>query len=292
MAGPNTTGVANPTDYNLGRGILYAAPVNSTTGLPGAYRDLGNSPAFTISSDVETLEHLSSRSGLKVVDKEVTLSRKINCAFTLEEFNHENLSYFFSGGKVAHTNVTKAGFTSWAMIPAADVTLGRWYDIPNASGERAYAVASGSSGDGTIALASSNGTPVPLVENTDYTLDNEMGRIFLMVPATSTVVATIIAAETENITAVLTADDDVSNVHEVQALTASSVEVALKFISNNPADDGRKTEWQFHQLQLKAEGDLSLVGDDWSQMQFTGAAEANTLADSASSTITIRTVEE
>ena len=46
MAGPNTTGLANPNDLNLGRGIIYAAAIDSTTGLPGAYRDLGNAPAF------------------------------------------------------------------------------------------------------------------------------------------------------------------------------------------------------------------------------------------------------
>jgi hypothetical protein len=276
--GPNTTGLPNTADYNLGRGILYFQPTGTS-----AWRDLGNCTAYTISTTSETLQHFSSRSGLKTLDKEVTLSRTTTSSFTLDELNDENLSLFFSGGKASHTNVAVAGFTIFSMIPADDLELGRWYDIVNASGERAYDV------DTTdLALATSNVSPVSLVAGTDYTLDSEMGRVFIL--STSTKVATAISGD-EAITAVLTAEATASDVHEVQVLTASAVQGKLKFIANNPANDGAKREYTSHSVNLKADGDLALIGEEYTNLGFTCALEADATADSASPTMTIRTVD-
>ena len=43
MPGPNTTGLPQTEDYNLGRGIIYLATINATTGKPdaGGWRDVG-----------------------------------------------------------------------------------------------------------------------------------------------------------------------------------------------------------------------------------------------------------
>ena len=83
MPGPNTLGTPQTDDYNLGRGILYFATLGSD-GRPNEYRDLGNVPEFNLSIEVETLEHQSSRQGLKVVDKEVVISQAVNVAFVVD----------------------------------------------------------------------------------------------------------------------------------------------------------------------------------------------------------------
>jgi len=283
MAGPNTTGLPNTADYNLGRGKLFFAPLTSGN-LPKGYRDLGNAPGFNITLDKEVLEHFTSRAGLKTKDKEVQLSLAVNMSFQLDEFNDENLADLFSGAKASHTNVAVAGFSEYSMVADGDLVLGRWYDIRNSSGERAYDI------DATkLSITTNEDVPVAMVKDTDYTLDAEMGRIFIL--STSTVAATAIGTS-DGLLVTLTADATAKDVYEVQTLTQSAVIGALKFISDNPADDGRKREFQFHKVTLKADGDLSLIGDDWSTMSFTAAAESNTEADTSSPTLTIRTVEE
>lgn len=274
MPGPNVTGKPNTEDYNLGRGIVYFAPlVNS---VPQGYRDLGNAPEFNISIEVETVEHQSSRQGLRVVDKEVVISQKISLTVTIDELNFENLALFFSGSKATHVNPAKSAQAEFEMV--ASVELGRWYDIKNAAGARAYRFTS------TNALDVDNGTDnTDLVLGTDYELDAEMGRIFLLSTAVN-----ISAGEALDITWSL--DGTNVDVNEVQALKNSAVVGALKFISVNPAAGDARTEYQFHQVSLKAEGDFSLIGDEFTTMQLSGVAERNETADADSPTLTIREV--
>lgn len=279
MAGPNTTGLPNTEDYNLGRGIIYFAPLDAN-GKPVAYRDLGNAPEFNVTIETETLEHESSREGLKVVDKEVIIKQGVALSFSLDEVNDENLAMVLSGSQSTHTNAAVAGFAEYVMIPDGKLEKGRWYDIVNSTGERAYDI-------GTLTVKTNEGTPVTLVLNTDYKVDTEMGRIFFL--STSTAVATSIAAG-KGIKVTLAARAGAHGVDEVRALTTASVIGALKFVSANAAADGRKRELQFHKVTLKAEGDLGLISDDWTQMRFTAKAERNEGADSDSPTLTIRTV--
>lgn len=282
MAGPNTTGVPKTEDYNLGRGVLYFAELDSTTQRPIAYRDLGNSPDFKISIDLESLEHQSSRQGLKVVDKQVVISQKCSVTFSLDEVNHENLSAFFSGEKSTHTNVSVAGFAEHLMVADGDLEVGRWYDIVNSSGSRAYDI------DATKLNVDTNETvQVTLVKDTDYTLDATMGRIFIK--STSTKAATAISAG-KGLQVTLTADATAAAVNEVRTLNSTGIIGALKFIGANPADEDKQTEYQFHKVTLKASGEFALIGDDWTQMTFSAAAESNTLASSTSPTLTIRNV--
>jgi hypothetical protein len=282
MAGPNTTGKPQTEDYNLGRGIIYIAALNAS-GKPDAagWRDLGNAPEFNVTAESETLEHRSSRQGLQVVDKEVVISQDMNLSFSLDELSDENLALFFSGAKATHTNVAVAGFTKYEMISAADggVTLGRWYDIVDSSGNRAYDIETGN-------LALNNGDDdTLLVEDTDYEFNGVLGRIFLLSTASN-----ISAGEALDVT--LTADAGAKAVSEVRGLTQTNVTVALKFVAENPANDDKQVEYEFHQVDLKADGDFALISDEFSQMNFTGAAERNTVGYPNSPSLTIRTVAD
>lgn len=281
MPGPNTTGAPKTSDYNLGRGAIYIATIDATTGRPNGYRHLGNATEFNLSLAVETLEHTSSLEGLAVIDKEVVISQKATLSFTLDELSHENYALFVSGAKAVHTNVAVAGFTIRTLIANAILAVNTWYDIVNTAGERAYDVQTAD-----LALATSAGSPVSLVADVDYTLDSEMGRVFIG----STAKITTAIAGPFNITAVLTANGAGNAVNEVKGLTQTNVRVALKFVAINPANNDSKTEFQFHQVGLKADGDLALIGSEFSTMGFTGAAERNTSADSDSPTLTIRNV--
>ena len=273
MPGINDLGTPNTNDYNLGRGVVYFALLD-TDGTPLGYRDLGNAPEFNISVESETLEHQSSREGLKKTDKEVVISQKVNLSLTLDEINFQNLALLFAGETAAHTNVAVAGFSEHAMI--ASLVKGQWYDIVNSSGERAYDI---SADDLTVKIDGG----ATLTKDTDYTVDEKMGRLFFLSGSGNT-------SDTDTIDVTLAANAQAGDVDEVQALTKTAVQGALKFVGKNPAASDHQTEYQFHQVSLKAEGDFSLIGDEFTTMGFTAVAEANENADAASPTLTIRTV--
>lgn len=278
MAGPNLTGEPQTRDYNLGRGIVYFAELDTVTNLPGAWRDLGNAPEFNITVALETLKHFSSRQGLKVTDAEVTLSQDVGFTFKLDEINHENLALTFSGTQAALTNASVAGFAEHTMIDS--VEMGRWYDIVNASNVRAYDVALAN-----LTVELSGTVDTALVEGVDYDLDIEMGRIFIRADG-------IVVVAGDSIDVTLAAAAGANGVDEVLALTQTAVVGALKFIGTNPNDNDRKSEYTFWQVKVKADGDLALIGDDWTQLGYTGTGERNASVPGDSKTLSVRTVRE
>ncbi len=286
MPGLNPLGTANTDDYNVGRGKVYFAPLDAN-GIPQGYRFLGNAPEFSISMETETLEHQSSTGGLKVTDKEVVISQKVNLSVSLDEVNFDNMALFFSGSGTTFDNSTAAAATP---VTGSDNLVvdeqGRWFDLYASNG----AVTTGSSGQriydiGAVTVTGGASGTTPAVEGTDYEIDLKMGRIFVI--DGSTVLDT--ANSPHNISIAQNSSADTS-VDEVRALTQTAVKGALKFISENPASDDHQTEFQFHQVSLKAEGDFGLISDEFTTMGLTGVAERNeTAGGSNSPTLTVRT---
>lgn len=271
----NSTGLPNTGDYSLGRGVVYESGIVTSTEKPDAsgWRDLGNATEFNVSLETEKLEHQSSRQGLKVVDKEVILSQKMTINFTLDELNDENVANFLSGETATHTNPAIAGFT--VTVLSASVVLGRWYDIVNTAGERAYDLETGD-----VLLEKTTG-PVTLVEGTDYTIDLKMGRVFMLTTASN-----ISAGDSLQVT--VTAEATASPVEEVRGMTQGNIIRAVKFVAENPANSNKQREYQFHKVTLSSEGDMSLIGDEYSVMAFSGSVESSVLADADAPFVRIR----
>ena len=277
MAGLNTTGQPNTNDYNLGRGAVYFATNDSATGLPLEYRHLGNAPEFNINLEVETLEHQASLTGLKTTDKEVTVSQTLGLSLSLDEINFQNLAIFMAGSNPPHTNIASVSNLEYFAI-----TIGRWFDIYDPStGERVYDI--GVAGDVTI-NRSSGASSLNLTITTDYLLDLKMGRVFIVTTGT------LVDGDDFQIDYTDSGSQQ-TPIDTVEALTTTSVAGALKFVSQNPTDADHQTEYQFHSVSLKAEGDFSLIGDDFTVMQLTGKAEKNTgtAIGVSQKTLTIRT---
>jgi len=277
MSGSNTTGLPQTKDYSLGRGKLYIAKLNTATGKPDAsgWRDVGNVPAFNTTVNVEELLHQSSQSGLKVTDKRVVTSQTVDFSFSMDETSSQNMALYFSGDTALVTNPAVAGFTAVSL--STSVKLGRWYDIVNASGVRAVDI------DPTKVTAKEVAGNTTLVLGTDYKLDTKMGRIFLFSTATN-------IADGEELSVALTADAGASaQLDQVKALTKSAEQLVLKFISENPANNDQQVELEFHSVTLSADGDLSLIGDDWTTMQIKGTAQQETLGTGSARTLTITT---
>lgn len=260
--GLNDTGTPNVNNYNLGRGIGYIALLDANDLPTEKQRDLGNIPSFTTTVTTESLQHQSSRTGFKTTDVDIITSREQSLSFELEEQDYQNLALFLLGTATENvTNAAVAGFAEYTM--ATDVVLGRWYNIQNSSGVRAYGI------DKTKLTVEKSGAPdVALVENTDYTVDEEGGRIFLLHNATN-----IAAGDEMDVT--LAADGTASAVDQVSSLTGSAAYYQITFMRENPVNSSKREEWVFRKVQLGPNGDLGLVSDEIGKMGFSGRLSAS-----------------
>lgn len=285
MAGLNTTGLPRTEDYNLGRGRVYFSSLTAG-GLPddSGYRFLGNCPEFNITIETETLEHQSSQSGLKVTDKRFVISQEVQVAFTLDELNFQNMSLFLSGTTETFDNPHD---TTWvgheSSLVTSSAVLGRHYDLKDDNGVRVYNL------DATGCVYSFEedpaGTPTVLVAGTDYTIDEKMGVVFLLSTATNVAAGEVVGF------AITTGATTPQDLDQVNALQVGSIVGALKFISENPGDADKESEYQFHKVTINSTGDLELVGDEVLTAQFEGVAEANSGVPDTSKTLTVRTYD-
>lgn len=262
-----STGLSNPLDYLLGRGRLYFASVDAN-GFPKEWRDLGNCPDFTVTVESENLEHQSSRQGLKTTDRDVIISQSMSLAFSLEELNLDNLALFLAG-----TTTTRAQANT-PIVGTNNVVVsgkGRWYDLYDVAAPASYPPPNTANRVYKIAnvTVSAGGGGAAFVEGTDYTVDHNMGRIFI--PVGSSIGATD-SLDVDFTPASMT-------IEEVQTLKTTKLTGALKFISVNPNNGDAEREYQFHAVTLRADGDLALIGDEFAQMPFSGSAEAREAVD-------------
>lgn len=276
----NTTGKPDTRDYFLGRGIIYLAELDANS-LPKEWRDLGNSPAFSITVESEELLHQLSRTGLRVTDKRITLSQDISLSFQLDEISHDNLALFFTGTTNSITNPAVAGVGTM-MAPVAitaDAVLGRWYDLKTAYTGAGNPTAF--SATSVPKIRRTSGIPMDLVENTDYEIDRFMGRVFIKHNAVN-------VAAGDDIAWYSAADATApATLQLMKALKGTVKDYALKFIAENPANSSEKIEYDFHSVQISADGDLSLIGDEFAVAGFSGSAQKNTNVN-VDATLTVR----
>lgn len=81
----------------IGKGIVSFA----LAATPTTFVDLGNCPELEWTPELETLEHFSSREGVRTRDKTVILEKKATIRFILEEWTEFNLELAFLGTTTA-----------------------------------------------------------------------------------------------------------------------------------------------------------------------------------------------
>lgn len=285
MPGLNTTGAPNTRDYTLGRGIVRLAQLTAA-GLPDSdgFRDLGNAPEFNISMEVEELPHQSSRQGLKFTDARCTVSQEVQLSFILDEINFQNLSDFFAGSTASYDNPHDTTFDHPDALVTSSLKVGNWYQLKDDNGARVYNL----DATGTVYSFEQDpaGTPATLMAD-DYEIDEAMGLVrFLSGGTTSLSDGDVIGF------AITVGASTPQDLDEVSALQREAVEGALLFIQSNACDQGQKTEFLFHKVSLSADGDLSLIGDEFEQMSFTGIAQVNSGVSETSQVMTARTYDQ
>jgi hypothetical protein len=89
FSGPASADIRN---YTIGKGVASFKKTGEAT-----FRDLGNCPAFEFTPTAETLEHFSSRTGVKSKDREVVISTEGELKISMEEWTVENLALALLG---------------------------------------------------------------------------------------------------------------------------------------------------------------------------------------------------
>lgn len=87
-----TTLSPNVDNLQVGKGIVSFKKTGDTD-----YRDLGNVSDMTITPEVDTLEHFSSRQGTKKKDLVIVLEQKCQCKLTMEEMTPANFALMVYG---------------------------------------------------------------------------------------------------------------------------------------------------------------------------------------------------
>jgi hypothetical protein len=256
----NTTGVPSADEIVLSGGELFLHELDADFDEDGdGWVNLGEVREFALEPTSEFLEHFSTRSGRRVLDKKILLQQKFDVRIGLEAANERNAAIFFQAEPEAITNPTVAGFSEYQWIPS--VELGRYYQLVNSAGLPARGVTLGN-----LTLEKDAGTDVTLVSGTDYTLDTASGMVFFKTTAAN-------IADGDPVNAALTAAAGADTTRRIPVQTRDQVTVALKFLGVD-GDSGRKFEFYIPKITLAASGAFGLVtNNEWTQMSLTGAAE-------------------
>lgn len=223
-------------NYILGKGKLYAARI--VAGVNTGEIDFGNTPAFTVSPTIESLDHFESMDGIKEKDKSVDVSIGYTGKFTLDEYSRENLMLFLMG--TTESDTTQA--TGHQVNDPITARLDRWVKLTF----RNVAILSVTNVAGTTHY----------VENTDYTVDTAVGRIKAITGGSITDAQVLHIDYTY----------DASEYPTLSALQTSSIECFIRFVG--APDVGPKYEMEIWRAKIKPTGDLPFISDEWGQMEF------------------------
>ena len=241
----------------LGRGEMYFAPFAIGTKVPGAYKFLGNCPAFNLNVAVESLEHFSSTSGIKEEDLSVVVSRQIGGTIECDDMKPQNQAFFFLGSETALTVGADTGITE--LLPATE--FGGVYQIgvsdTNPTGDRNLL---------NVVVTDTATGLVTYVLGTDYTLDAVRGQITFISGGTITEVDDA------------TVDYDIGTSTRSQVVSGQNqIEGQLMFKANNAV--GKDVDHFLPNVQLRPEGDLQMIGEEFRTMSL--SIKALTLAPRA-----------
>lgn len=222
------------TDYTLGKGkVIFQAG----TSFVGNYRDLGNASVFNVSVETENLEHFSSRAGTKTKDKDIVTQIKAKGTLTLDDVNVNNLKEWFFGTTIAET------VQSIDPAVASDLTasLDKWVVIGK------YNIT------GLVVKDETDVTTYVL--DTDYEVDTKAGLLRALSSGA--------IGDTDVLH--LTYATPALNSYLIDGLKSSSAKGHIYFVGDPPV--GKIQDIKGY-VSLKPTGDLSLIGEEWQNIQF------------------------
>lgn len=154
----------------LGAGYLYFA-ANDADGNPQGERYLGDTPGFTITPSSENLQVYSSDGPVAELLEDITTQVTREASITAQNVSIENLAAFLVATAGTHDQtsdqVTGEEFT---------VSPGHWYQL----GETDTDYRGVRNVSNVAVTLDPGGTATSLTEDSDYTVESETGRIYIM----------------------------------------------------------------------------------------------------------------
>lgn len=228
--------------YFSGQGKVLLAERDSVTGKPKALRYVGNVPELKINLSVDNLEHKESMSGSRLVDFRMTREKKCELAFSLEEFNIQNLELGMYGSSTTLPAATVTGEAFPTGLVAGDIVR---LNHTNVS---------------ALVVTDSAGTPATLTAGTHYEIVSA---------AYGTIRILNVASYTQPFLAAYSAAGGGKN---VGLFTAASKERWLRFEGLNTADENKPVLIEIYRAILDPQKEFSVISDDLLKMDLEGGA--------------------
>ncbi len=218
--------------YTIGKGKLLFKPEGEAN-----YRDMGNCPDFKITISTEKKEHFSSRSGIQVKDKEVVIKQTASGSFTLDELVDYNLRAFIMSAASTVQDQTSGTATGQVVTSAHD----RWIYL----GKKMIS---------NLVVKDAAETKT-YVLGVDYIADLKAGLIMCLstgeiVDGQSLKISYAYAAITTK---------------KMGAATTTTIQGHVWFVGDPPV--GKVIDIKGY-AALSPNGDLSLIGEDWTTFGF------------------------
>lgn len=236
---------SSPQNYTLGRGEVYFGKFADGTTTPTGERYLGNTPEFSLTIDVENLDHYSSDRGIREKDDSVVLQADRSGSLTTDSVRPDNIALFFFGTKDTVTVVSATAQSQTYTGSPAGLAVQLGTSTANPSGARNVS---------NVTMVTVPPTPA-LAEGTDYVVGLVRGRVMF--------------EETENVKALTSVDFtfDVGASKRDRIMSGSQpVEGALRYIAQNPK--GQNFDYFMPWVKLTPNGDYALKGDEWQTIPF------------------------
>lgn len=238
--------MASSNNYTLGRGEIYFARYRPGTQVPEGERYLGNTPAFNLTAEQETLDHYSSDNGVKVKDESVILQQDFMGSLTTDNIVPDNIALLFLGETVTAT----AAAATAVVDEFANVKPGRTYQLgttdDSPTGVRMVE---------NVVVAVASGTPPTLTAGADYVVDETLARVTVMEGG----------AIEEGMDLEITYDVVASTRERVISRT-DQVQGALRYVAKNAAGDN--IDYFMAWVKFMPNGDFALKGDEWQEIPF------------------------
>lgn len=244
-------------NYTLGRGEVFFARFVGNTQNPAGERYIGNTPELSLTIEQEVLDHFSSDHGIREKDESIALQVNRTGSLTTDNINVENVALFFFGDTF---EVEEAGGAAVDNFEA--VQQGLHYQLGVSASRPAGAKGivgtedSNSTGKPVVYVSGdSNSAADAFVEGTDYTIDAQLGRLYV-VPGGG-----------------ITDGDNLTVEYTIRASTftrvisgSQPVEGAMRFIAFNPTGDD--IDYYFPWVKISPNGDYALKSDEWQTIPF------------------------
>jgi len=258
------TQATKTANYTLGRGeVHFARFVTGTFDAPDE-RYIGNTPEFSLTIEQEVLDHFSSDHGIREKDESIALQVNRTGSMVCDDIDPENVALFFFGSA---SSIVEAGgaITNEVLAATNGVTQGYHYQLgvstTRPAGAKGIAGGPDTSNSGGVNPVvydrdNSNSLVEAYVEGTDYTIDYELGRLYVVIGGG-------IANGTQ-----LEVDYSIRASTYTRVISGSQpVEGAMRYIAFNPAGDD--IDYYFPWVKVSPNGDYNLKADEWQSIPFT-----------------------